>query len=33
MAAQPVDRLPDGPEWWYELKLDGSPDKTIVMST
>jgi bifunctional non-homologous end joining protein LigD len=18
-----VDRLPDGPEWWYELKLDG----------
>jgi bifunctional non-homologous end joining protein LigD len=23
MAAQPVDRLPDGPEWWLELKLDG----------
>src|SRR5690349_3772591 len=23
MAAQVVDRLPDGPEWWYELKLDG----------
>lgn len=23
MAAQPVDRLPDGAEWWYELKLDG----------
>jgi len=23
MAAQPIDRLPDGPEWWYELKLDG----------
>jgi len=23
MAAQLVDRLPDGPEWWFELKLDG----------
>jgi DNA ligase D-like protein (predicted ligase) len=23
MAAQPVDRLPEGREWWYELKLDG----------
>jgi bifunctional non-homologous end joining protein LigD len=23
MAAQPVDELPDGPEWWFELKLDG----------
>jgi DNA ligase D-like protein (predicted ligase) len=23
MAAQRVDHLPDGPEWWYELKLDG----------
>lgn len=23
MAAQVVKALPDGPEWWYELKLDG----------
>jgi DNA ligase D-like protein (predicted ligase) len=23
MAAQVVDQLPDGPEWWFELKLDG----------
>ena len=23
MAAQLVDKLPDGPEWLYELKLDG----------
>ena len=23
MAAQLVDHLPDGPEWWFELKLDG----------
>ena len=23
MAAQLVDRLPEGPEWWFELKLDG----------
>ena len=23
MAAQLVDKLPDGPEWFYELKVDG----------
>jgi len=33
MAAQLVDALPEGPEWTYEVKLDGSPDKTIVMNT
>jgi hypothetical protein len=33
MAADLVDPPPVGPEWTYEVKLDGSPDKTIVMST
>ena len=23
MAARLVDKLPDGPEWLYELKVDG----------
>lgn len=25
MVAQRADRLPEGDEWTYELKLDGSP--------
>jgi hypothetical protein len=25
MAAQPVTKLPEGDDWLYELKLDGSP--------
>jgi hypothetical protein len=25
MAAQPVAKLPEGGDWLYELKLDGSP--------
>ena len=30
MAALLVDVLPEGSEWSYELKLDGSPDVRIV---
>jgi ATP-dependent DNA ligase len=33
MAALSVNKLPEGPEWAYEVKFDGSPDKSIVMST
>ena len=33
MAAVSVTELPEGEEWLYELKLDRSPDKTIVTST
>jgi ATP-dependent DNA ligase len=25
MAAQAVSKLPEGDEWLYELKVDGSP--------
>jgi ATP-dependent DNA ligase len=25
MAAQAVSKLPEGEDWFYELKLDGSP--------
>jgi ATP-dependent DNA ligase len=25
MAAQPIEKLPEGGDWIYELKLDGSP--------
>jgi ATP-dependent DNA ligase len=25
MAAQPVAKLPEGADWLYELKFDGSP--------
>jgi ATP-dependent DNA ligase len=32
MAAHVVQELPEGVAWLYELKFDGSPDKTIVMS-
>ncbi|MFI7182022.1 hypothetical protein [Streptomyces anthocyanicus] len=24
--AELVPQLPTGPRWWYEVKLDGSPD-------
>jgi hypothetical protein len=30
MAAQPVEKLPEGDDWLYELKLDGSPYSAIV---
>jgi hypothetical protein len=26
MAAEPVTELPEGKEWEYEARLDGSPD-------
>jgi ATP-dependent DNA ligase len=32
MAAQLVSELPDGAEWLYELKLDGSPCSRTVIS-
>ena len=32
MAAQPVKTLPEGDEWLYELKLDGSPYTGTVTS-
>jgi hypothetical protein len=32
MAAQLIAKLPDGPEWLYELKLDGSPDNGLVIA-
>jgi hypothetical protein len=30
MAAQPVANLPEGDDWLYELKLDGSPYSAAV---
>jgi hypothetical protein len=33
MAALAVNELPVGADWEYELKFDGSPDKTFVIST
>jgi len=30
MAAAAVTALPEGPEWLYELKLDGSPYSATV---
>ena len=30
MAAVSVTELPEGDEWRYELKLDGSPDSATV---
>jgi len=30
MAAQPVAALPEGAQWLYEPKLDGSPYSSIV---
>lgn len=32
MAALLVEELPEGDEWSYELKLDGSSDVRIVTS-
>lgn len=31
MMAQRADQLPEGAEWAYELKLDGSPDTATVI--
>jgi ATP-dependent DNA ligase len=33
MAAQPVEKLPDGGDWLYELKLDGSSYSVVVISS
>ena len=30
MAAQPVSALPEGDDWLYEIKLDGSPYSRTV---
>jgi len=32
MAAQSVSKLPEGDDWLYELKLDGSPYSVVVIS-
>jgi hypothetical protein len=32
MAAQSVTHLPEGDDWVYELKLDGSPYQVTVIS-
>jgi hypothetical protein len=32
MAAHIVSKLPEGSEWLYELKLDGSPCSVAVIS-
>jgi hypothetical protein len=31
MAAQAVSKLPEGEDWLYEVKLDGSPDSSAVI--